>query len=77
MDAQLPRHGKSAVLPKTTSICGSMIVISLWQGGSDLGCPQISLRSETEAKHSETFFREIAKLTPQFRLFRFEAKKEF
>ena len=42
-----------------------------------VGCPQISLRSETEAKHSETFFREIAKLTPQFRLFRFKAKKEF
>ena len=42
-----------------------------------LGCPQILLRSETEAKQSETFFREIAKLTPQFRLFRFEAKQEF
>ena len=42
-----------------------------------VGCPQILLRSETETKHSETFFREIAKLTPQFRLFRFEAKQEF
>ena len=29
MDAQLPHHGKSAVLPKTTSLCGSMIVIIL------------------------------------------------
>ena len=37
-------------------------------------CPQISLGSKTEAKHSETIFREIAKLTPQFR---FEAKQEF
>ena len=46
-------------------------------GELKLGCPQISLRSKTEAKHSETFFREIAKLTPQFCLFRFEAKKEF
>ena len=46
-------------------------------GYCTVGCPQISLRSETEAKHSKTFFCEIAKLTPQFRLFRFEAKQEF
>ena len=29
MNAQLPHHGKSAVIPKTTSLCGSMIVITL------------------------------------------------
>ena len=62
----------SPFIPHYSSLILTSYIITL-----TLGCPQISLRSETEAKHSETFFREIAKLTPQFRLFRFEAKQEF
>ena len=47
------------------------------QTPSNLGCPQISLRSKTEAKHSETFFREIAKLTPSFACFASKRKRNF
>ena len=53
-----------------TQCCGSGTLkgqsheINVWFFGAQLGCPRISLRSETEAKRSETFWSEIAKLTP-------------
>ena len=49
----------SPFIPYYSSLIHTSYIITL-----TLGCTQISLRSETEAKHSETFFREIAKLTP-------------
>ena len=45
--------------------------------GAQVGCPQILLQSENEAKHSETFFRELAKLTPSFVCFASKQKRNF
>ena len=75
----LQRTRASSVPIRVKSRCllvdKKVMLLCFFQGlptGLQLGCPRISLRSETEAKRSE-----IAKLTPQFRLFRFEAKQEF